>query len=396
MDTSHDHRIRKVCQRDETYEEAIRLFRIAAAKTRPGSGYDLGTGSVGLPSICAYIASLELGNGDVTEVVAQKSSCLNPKVFANTFNMVRSILPSVRSSKTTAAPREQSGMTYTRLVRKYKIGNADLVARWMEEAEKTLLAGDSRWNRNVEAVRCAVLYWMCGILKIQRTHREQLLDEYGIASKTFTSICKALDLVCDELVKRVQHSIKELREHMKNSGKVEFSQAASTDEGPETPSKKRKLASPSKASSSKVLPHHSVASSGSDDDDGAFPVTRARARLATKGQPSTPQFLSRGRSLSSAASSSAAAFDAAASYDVAPDAGLSTSSRSSPVAFAAEDASGAAMDVDAGSEQEEERQPPKRYRPVYRDRKQWLERDPRIEKSWEIWAAHRRNENAMD
>lgn len=54
------HLLVPLCDDLGTRHYAERLLRIAEVKTGPGSGRDLGEHSVGLPAICAYIASMRL------------------------------------------------------------------------------------------------------------------------------------------------------------------------------------------------------------------------------------------------------------------------------------------------------------------------------------------------
>ena len=51
--------INRLCTDPKTNDEAKRLFRLARANTAAGSGFDVGEDRVGLPAVCAYLASLK-------------------------------------------------------------------------------------------------------------------------------------------------------------------------------------------------------------------------------------------------------------------------------------------------------------------------------------------------
>ncbi len=50
-------RLVKLCKTEETFIKARALWKTAELKTGPGSGYSIGDAAVGLPAICAFIAS---------------------------------------------------------------------------------------------------------------------------------------------------------------------------------------------------------------------------------------------------------------------------------------------------------------------------------------------------
>lgn len=51
--------VQSLCRRQETEQKAKDLFALAKARTGPGSGHELGPGSIGLAAICALLASEE-------------------------------------------------------------------------------------------------------------------------------------------------------------------------------------------------------------------------------------------------------------------------------------------------------------------------------------------------
>jgi hypothetical protein len=56
---AHEHLLKRMNLKSETYSAALALLITVQAKTGPGSGYNLGSHSTGLPALCAYVASQE-------------------------------------------------------------------------------------------------------------------------------------------------------------------------------------------------------------------------------------------------------------------------------------------------------------------------------------------------
>ena len=58
FDMAHNvHLLNNMNLNPETLELATSILREASVKTKPGSGFELGPYTTGLPAICAYIAS---------------------------------------------------------------------------------------------------------------------------------------------------------------------------------------------------------------------------------------------------------------------------------------------------------------------------------------------------
>jgi hypothetical protein len=57
MPSPQEAQIQRMCAHDATVQRTLALYAAAAARTGPGSGYDIGLGAPGLPALCAFLAS---------------------------------------------------------------------------------------------------------------------------------------------------------------------------------------------------------------------------------------------------------------------------------------------------------------------------------------------------
>ncbi|KAH9168723.1 hypothetical protein EDB89DRAFT_2231672 [Lactarius sanguifluus] len=182
--------------RPEVREKARALLRTVHSKTGPGTGYDIGEAKIGLPAICAYIASKSAGYADVTEDVAQKASCLAPRQFASILRTVKAAL---------------------HLIKEHKIGRPLRVESWMKEAQAALVALP-RYQQKFAShladsgidVRIAVFFWVCRTIKISQITYALLVDKYGLTLKVFSRLVKMLEEECVDVKESIKGTIREL------------------------------------------------------------------------------------------------------------------------------------------------------------------------------------------
>ena len=188
--------IDKLTPRPEVREKARALLRTVHSKTGPGTGHDIGEAKIGLPAICAYIASkryapylsftrffflpngnhLSAGYADVTEDVAQKASCLKPRTFASTLRTTKAILqvPKTPAGSPSKSRTEVDSTAYATLIKEHKIGQPLRVETWMKEAHVALVAQPryqqkfaSRLADNAADLRIAVFFWVSQTIKVR-------------------------------------------------------------------------------------------------------------------------------------------------------------------------------------------------------------------------------------
>ncbi|KAJ7578172.1 hypothetical protein C8J56DRAFT_357738 [Mycena floridula] len=149
----------KLCQNEETRQKAQGLIHVAKMKTTAGSGYQLKDLAVGLPAVCAYMASEELQNGDVEKQQAQRISCLKMSDFDKCYNIVKAALEASVERRT----RSSSGRFYDKLIEAFKINiTPEYVLGWLQKAEAryTLIT-----QKPVsEEIKYGIFFWLLDII----------------------------------------------------------------------------------------------------------------------------------------------------------------------------------------------------------------------------------------
>jgi hypothetical protein len=214
-------------------------------------------------------------------------------------------------------------MTYVTLVRSYTIGMVSKVVAWMEDTEKALIHQavlPAKYDVDSPLVKCAIFFWVCKILKISQVKSAYLMEDYQLSQRSFNSILKILADNCAPVAKKIGSDVAELRKAQRQ--KV-FPTATASVSG-YIPSSSLKTGPPiaSKAPTNKLAVNFEDSDPGImdvDPVDDPFPTTNISLSTAN-----TPLSIT----------------------NVAP----------SPPPQ------------------------PRRFRPIFLDRKQWSSRDPRIDR----------------
>ncbi|KAH9002826.1 hypothetical protein EDB86DRAFT_3073958 [Lactarius hatsudake] len=422
--------------RSEVREKARALLRTVHSKTGPGTGYDIGEAKIGLPAICAYIASKSAGYADVTEDVAQKASCLAPRQFASTLRTVKAALhvpktPAVSPSKSKI---DVDPIAYATLIKEHKIGRPLRVESWMKEAQAALVALP-RYQQKFAShladsgidVRIAVFFWVCRTIKISHITYAPLVDKYGLTLKVFSRLVKMLEEECVDVKESIKGTIRELTKKTGGDAPSKTPTTATT-----TPSQSRS-ASPTKSalrtagsltSSLTGSVKRKVAFSLSDisaSEDDVPPETPSKRPRTTPRTRTLPVRKAASTSSSEDASEDIEMPDAPPPRLVAsePVAGPSTprrpkaaatpthayrtppSARMQALAIFSDDEDGeaeeemAVVDAHADVGQVDDALPlSRRFRPVFLDRVQWAQRAPRLAR--ERAAAEKRTRELME
>ncbi|TFK62487.1 hypothetical protein BDN72DRAFT_903191 [Pluteus cervinus] len=234
--------IRRLCRQEETVEEAQSIYRIAQVKTGPGSGYDLGPHTTGLPAICAYIASKRLKNTDVTRQSAQQASCLKAADFEKAFYTVEAAIGGARK-------RGPVELTYEGLIEKYSIPMAaERLVPWMQRAELALMQVDKKYETLGPEMKGTVFLWVCSAIRGKKiVPFQNFAEDNRIPVRAIRSIYDAVTTVCAPLKAQ-------LLEAMKPKPRESPSKAAhlssDADSVPVSPTKR----SPSKKTAIRALP----------------------------------------------------------------------------------------------------------------------------------------------
>ncbi|PBK97329.1 hypothetical protein ARMGADRAFT_634829 [Armillaria gallica] len=199
--SQNNHLFNRLCDDIETRETAKEIYRLANAKTRPGSGFDLGALRTGLPAICVYIASIRLKNNQISRASAQQSSCLKPSDFDKGVAAVESAL----GTGTSRRSRSNTDGFYQNLIEEYELTPiAQLVTSWVRRTESVLVMREV-FNVDRKEVKCAVFFWVCSFLKDDVViEKEAFLSQFAIDAKTFEPIVKKLIKTAGSLAQQVK------------------------------------------------------------------------------------------------------------------------------------------------------------------------------------------------
>ncbi|KZT27443.1 hypothetical protein NEOLEDRAFT_1240380 [Neolentinus lepideus HHB14362 ss-1] len=411
-----DKTLRALCHKPETLAKARTLLRTAKAKTRPGSGHELGDGIIGLSAICAYVASLELDNDDVTESVAQITSCLAPKIFANTLNTVRAVLTSSDFDAT-------NKVKYEDLIVTHKVLKGDLVVGWMNEAEETLLkSGEVRIKSKADEtlVKCSVFYWTAQVLSLTRIKPQHLIAPYSIELDDLQDVVQVMNSVCSAVSDRIKVEVNRLKaaarqpktkQHIPpaTSSKATTAKTAtpSKTKTPSKPSLKRSLPTPSVADPESVTPSKRrvvfVQRVETADTVLQTPVKKRRVYgthpLSSRSpEASMPASSARTQHLNS--SDTPVDGSEHATSTVAPECVDFTSSAVTPRRSTRRSVN--QLEAPTSQVTNEQQEPSddedeedgglprsKHFRPPFIDRDQWFRQDPKVDREWKMAEAYK-------
>ncbi|KZT12080.1 uncharacterized protein LAESUDRAFT_808977 [Laetiporus sulphureus 93-53] len=252
--------LKKLCAKGETLAKAQVLLHAASMRTGPGTGYALRDGRGCLPAICAYIASEELGNADVSEKVAQTASCLAPKDFKAALNAVRAALASQTSNN---VEESSAPLTYEDLIVEKGLGRKAFMAGCMRDVEKALVASrmlPKELQLPCDVTRIVVFGWTCErLLNIRGVRRAKLMQEFEIPRRDYEDIVDMLESSCQAIAQDINRRVAELVDTVKALRQASSATPSGTTSPTKSPTKPSlreaaasgTLASPTKASTQK-------------------------------------------------------------------------------------------------------------------------------------------------
>ncbi|KAF8229640.1 hypothetical protein L208DRAFT_1401791 [Tricholoma matsutake] len=348
----NDHLIENLCRDPETLNEAKIIFRIAQKKTAPGSGHDLGPHTTGLSAICAHIASQSLNSGDVSRKTAQIASCLKSSDFEKAFHIVQAAI----GGSTT---RPTLNQVYQSLLQKYTSPlEHNRLLHWLRATETALLQNDSRLDLEDLNVKCAIFFWVYNTITNKNvTTAQTFAQDNDIPQKSLTRLLNKIGNTCSSLKTRIQH------ENKPNPS----SPTKATTTPRKSPNKTPLRALPSRDSPQKR---------SAPTLDHLFPESPTKRRK-TVSSPSKATLLTKPifpppTPLYDVEMTTSSSTHHTPTHAIVPlDLSLHIEAPPSPL-FSDPD------EID----DTERSLPPRRFRPVYLDHKQWYARDSRLDKIW--------------
>ncbi|PCH40114.1 hypothetical protein WOLCODRAFT_162106 [Wolfiporia cocos MD-104 SS10] len=428
-----------LCSRPETLNKAQELLNAASVKTGPGTGYDLGDAAGnGLPAICAYLASEELGNNDVSEKIAQTASCLMPKVFRQLTGVVRSAL----AEKNSAVDDDFDPLTFDELISHLRLGRRDFVLGCLSDIQRAVLASRAlppELSPPTDAFVMSVFTWTCAnVLKIKRAIVDELLLEFQIGRRDYDKIADVINTRCRVTVERAREKVAALSNTVKSrkaaatgapptepaiddtpskrpeirSSRVHKDDVTSTPSRTpahkrkvafavdsafrESPSKRQRLAPPTPAAAN-VFPNAAASSSRATLDllkrqsrgrEVSKELSEGEEDRSSAAPPTpTPPPIAAPTSKPVAAPAPKPVAEAVATTPrkrVAPPAAIATPSTSRAATYtpSRSQATSPAKSPSKYHDIAPAPAPARRYRPVFADQAQWFSRDPRAEREW--------------
>ncbi|KAG6830577.1 hypothetical protein H0H92_016028 [Tricholoma furcatifolium] len=361
-----DDLLRNICQSEETFQKAQSVLRIAQQRTGPGSGFELGPLKAGLPAICAYIASSNLNNTDVTLNNAQVASCLKKSDFNWALNVVQNAMEDREDSPRKTRTKVDA---YDVLLQRYQPQvNHQQFIQWMEALKQVLIESDKKFVDEVEKRdwKCTIFFWTFNeATGVPPNIQKHFAEEQKVASATLTRRLNHINTLCSSVKSRIQNDLKVTRSPTK----------ASTTMTPRRSPKKPLRVLPSRDSPSKRKAAEPQTQLASDDDMDTFETPSKKRRA------------------------DASPFKAALTKLVFPPTASSPritldEPRLPPIASRLE-AVRDSMDFDKGADADaasprvtfedemiEDEAPPlrRRFRPVYVDHNQWYAVDKRVKR----------------
>ncbi|KAG2352594.1 hypothetical protein BDR07DRAFT_1615638 [Suillus spraguei] len=338
-----------------------------------------------LPGICAYLASEELNNNEVSQKAAVASACISQNDFTKALNIVRQALDSVGKQHT-------RGLNYRSLIDTYRVVPAEEALEWMREAESSIPKVDMlRTRYKASTVTCAIFYWICQVIEVQGVQEKSLCQNYSVHLPGFKSVIKALDKNCaietpnslfylaqkspsKSAMKAKSQDVTPAKPLALKRAVVAFSHSTIDDIDdtllPETPTKRRRVESPSKLGAS------------------ISPTKRTMAPQRTTHSITPFEQAIRGNSTPRHEQQQLAFPIAISGGPHSPLPGPSTPrrTRNYPSRLVEESA---AMEVNQQRLEPAELPVRKRFRPVFLDQQQWRSRDPKLAKIWDAAVEHR-------
>ncbi|KAK0202083.1 hypothetical protein DFS33DRAFT_1046489 [Desarmillaria ectypa] len=410
--SQNNHLFNQLCDDIETRKTAKEIYRLANAKTRPGSGFDLGALRTGLPAICVYIASIRLKNNQISRASAQQSSCLKPSDFDKGVTAVEGAL----GTSTSRRSRSNTDGFYQNLIEEYELTPiTQLVTGWVRRTESVLVMREV-FNVDRKEVKCAVFFWVCSLLKDDvDIEKETFLSQFAIDAKTFEPILRKLVKTAGSLAQQ----IKAERKSYDPSKKVTPFSAPHTSPR-KSPSKTPLRVAPSNSPTKSIIttssPTKTIAKSlfppstpssrklplkplrvpptndrqKAVEGDNSFESPTKKRKLQSP-QPAEEDLIrspSKERKVQTPRGSLTKAFTVLEDDEDEDPFQSPSKKRQAPVASSSHlhtpfpqpqfSPPGNVID-DLFSEEEPDLAPRRRFRPVFLDAKQWTSRDPRLE-----------------
>ncbi|KAI6156524.1 hypothetical protein EDD17DRAFT_1704150 [Pisolithus thermaeus] len=400
----YNRQLRSLCATPETLDRAKSILNLASVRTGRGTGF--AANAAGLPAVAAYLASEQLNVNEVSLQSAATAACVKPRVFEDMLKTVRTAL------HLNDGGDGQHDATYRSLAMSHGVYPLKEAVRWMELAEGTLPQVEMMKKRyGLHLMTCAVFFWVFNLMGVSHDCSEKpFCEDYNLKSIKFKNILRGLDEHCGTVVDVIRSthpkiqasqstaraaasatkssptkSKSPVKSAMKGKERerelmmsraasqkrtVAFSQSVHDPEEhgdmPETPTKRRRIESPTKPTSLPFRRGETTSSvAGEDAGTAAFRMALTGPTPTRPSSPGNLPVLSPSRTRSSRTDAAEPPSTPRRSHRLK----TSNSNVASPMR------SSASTTV--------------RFYPVFVDQQQWVAKGPKVERIWADAVAHR-------
>ncbi|KAI6095882.1 hypothetical protein EDD16DRAFT_1716957 [Pisolithus croceorrhizus] len=157
----YNRQLRSLCTTPETLERAKSILNLAAVRTGRGTGF--AANAAALPAVAAYLASEQLNANEVSLQSAATAACVKPRVFEDMLKTVRTALQLDDGGD----GRHGAGgdPTYRSLATSHGVYPLKEAVRWLELAEGTLPQVEMMKKRyGLHLMTCTVFSWVYNLM----------------------------------------------------------------------------------------------------------------------------------------------------------------------------------------------------------------------------------------
>ncbi|KAI6100327.1 hypothetical protein F5141DRAFT_1141761 [Pisolithus sp. B1] len=203
----YNRQLRSLCATPETLDRAKSILNLASVRTGRGTGF--AANAAGLPAVAAYLASEQLNVNEVSLQSAATAACVKPRVFEDMLKTVRTALhlnDGGDGQHGTGDGQHGTGgdATYRSLAMSHGVYPLKEAVRWMELAEGTLPQVEMMKKRyGLHLMTCAVFFWVFNLMG-NALAEKPFCEDYNLKLIKFKNILRGLDEHCGTVVDVIQ------------------------------------------------------------------------------------------------------------------------------------------------------------------------------------------------
>ncbi|KAI6094937.1 hypothetical protein EDD16DRAFT_1528872 [Pisolithus croceorrhizus] len=379
-----------LCTTPETFERAKSILNLAAVRTSRGTGFAANAAT--LPAVAAYLASEQLNANEVSLQSAATAACVKPRVFED---MLKTVHTALQLDDGGDGQHGAGGdPTYRSLTTSHGVYPLKQAVRWMELAEGTMPQAEMMKKQyGLHLMTRAVFFWVYNLMG-NALAEQPFCEDYNLKSIKFKNIVRCLDEHCGAVADIIRFTHPKIQASQSSARATASTKSPPTpsnnpeDRGdmPETPTKRRRIESPTKPTSLPFGGGETTSSvAGEDAGTAVFPMALTGLTPARPSSPGNLPVLSPSRTRSSRTDAAGPPWTPRRSHR------LQTSNSSVPSPTRSP-ASATVVSTPSASTclppMPPLTHPHKRFYAVLAEQQQWVAKDPKAERMWADAVAH--------